>query len=202
MPIDKKYVINRQGKDMVLYGGLLDAAHGMGLQSITTELIQIPNAENGQVAIVRARVSLEAEGKTKHFDGIGDADRENVSKMMLPHLIRMAETRAKARALRDAINVGEALVDDPTDQEEPEAPPQRAQRSQPPKGLEAAMAAVAKAPQKSPLELYDALVARVIDEGYEQKQDGELIAFTDDALPEHIRPEYDRLRLWLKAKGA
>lgn len=40
------------------------------------------------------------------FDGIGDANPENVNSFIVPHLIRMAETRAKARALRDAVNIG------------------------------------------------------------------------------------------------
>src|ERR687898_241588 len=46
---------------------------------------------------------LLEEGK---FGGIGDASPQNVNRAIAPHLIRMAETRAKARALRDAINVG------------------------------------------------------------------------------------------------
>src|ERR671915_356955 len=79
-------MIERQGKRFVLYAGLLE----------------VPSAENGDVAIVRAVVRME-EGK---FSGIGDAGPQNVGRMIAPHLIRMAETRAKARALRDAINVG------------------------------------------------------------------------------------------------
>ena len=95
-------MIERQGKRFVLYAGLLEEAHSRGLRSIETELLQVPVAENGDVAIVRAVVRME-EGK---FAGIGDASPQNVGRMIAPHLIRMAETRAKARALRDAINVG------------------------------------------------------------------------------------------------
>ena len=95
-------MIERQGKRFVLYAGLLEEAHNRGLRSIETELLQVPASSNGEVAIVKAVVRTE-EGK---FGGIGDASPENVNRAIAPHLIRMAETRAKARALRDAINVG------------------------------------------------------------------------------------------------
>ena len=95
-------MIERQGKRFVLYAGLLEEAHSQGLRSIETELLQVPASGNGEVAIVKAVVRTD-EGK---FGGIGDASPENVNRAIAPHLIRMAETRAKARALRDAINVG------------------------------------------------------------------------------------------------
>jgi predicted amidohydrolase YtcJ len=100
--VREEYMIERQGKRFVLYAGLLEEAHSRGLRSIETELLQIPRSENGEVAIVRATVRTE-DGK---FTGIGDAAPGNVNRTIAPHVIRMAETRAKARALRDAINVG------------------------------------------------------------------------------------------------
>jgi hypothetical protein len=100
--VREEYMIERQGKRFVLYAGLLEEAHSRGLRSIETELLQVPDHENGEVAIVRAVVRTE-DGK---FTGIGDASPENVNRTIAPHVIRMAETRAKARALRDAINVG------------------------------------------------------------------------------------------------
>jgi hypothetical protein len=98
----EEYMIERQGKRFVLYAGLLEEAHSRGLRSIETELLQVPAKENGEVAIVKAVIRTE-EGK---FGGIGDASPQNVNRAIAPHLIRMAETRAKARALRVVESAG------------------------------------------------------------------------------------------------
>jgi hypothetical protein len=89
-------------KQVALYKGLLAKAHEDGLSRITTRLTQVPTDENARTAIATAEV-VTSKGT---FEGIGDASPENVPSHILPHLIRMAETRAKARALRDAVNVG------------------------------------------------------------------------------------------------
>ena len=95
-------------KDVVTYPGLLSKAHDEGLVRIRTHLVQAPTEENGMTAIVKAVVDT---GKGR-FDGIGDASPENVNSFIVPHLIRMAETRAKARALRDAVNIGVASFEE------------------------------------------------------------------------------------------
>lgn len=119
MAIAEEHIITRSGKKYVLYAGLLEEAHARGLRSIITEILQIPTPDNGGVAIVKALADIEGEdGITCRFTGIGDASPENVAKNIVPHVIRMAETRAKARALRDAINVAEALADDPIEADE------------------------------------------------------------------------------------
>jgi hypothetical protein len=64
------------------------------------------------VAVVKARVEME-DGRT--FSGIGDACPDNVGRNIVPHIIRMAETRAKARALRDAVNVGATALEELSD---------------------------------------------------------------------------------------
>jgi hypothetical protein len=131
--MDRRYVIQREGKDFALYAGLLDLAHERGLLSIETVIVQLPTEANGNVAVVQATVRLsDAQGVLRTFQGIGDAAPGNVNRMMAPHILRMAETRAKARALRDAVNVGEALADDPSDEApEPSAAPRSEERQSP-----------------------------------------------------------------------
>src|SRR6476661_1470373 len=89
-------------RDSIAYAELLKLAHDEGLKSIATELVLQPSEENGRLAIVKAAVETERG----HYEGLGDADPGNVDDFLVPHLIRVAETRAKARALRDAVNVG------------------------------------------------------------------------------------------------
>lgn len=112
--MNPKHIMKLQGRDFVTYEGLLDAAHKAGLCQIDTTLVQAPSAENDQTAIVHATATLRDEetGLTKGFSGIGDATPRNTSRNVALHLIRMAETRAKARALRDAINVGMCAVEE------------------------------------------------------------------------------------------
>lgn len=117
----EEFMITRQGKQYVLFAGLLDEAHSRGLVGIDTELVQVPEESNGQVAIVKATVQIEdaevgkSSGELRTFSGIGDASPQNVSRNIVPHLIRMAETRAKARALRDAVNVGATALEELSD---------------------------------------------------------------------------------------
>src|SRR6185503_15971700 len=72
------------------------------------ELVQVPTKGNGMVAIATAEVTT-SKGV---FTAIGDADPENVGRKIAPHIIRMAETRAKGRALRDAVNIGVVCLDE------------------------------------------------------------------------------------------
>ena len=95
-------IIELQGKPFVTYEGLLNEAHRKGLTAIDTELIQFPAEDNKNTCIFKAIVV----GNDKTFTGYGDATPTNVNRNIAKHLIRMAETRAKARALRDFTNIG------------------------------------------------------------------------------------------------
>lgn len=115
MSVNEKFIINLQGKSFVTYEGLLNLAHQEGLKSIEVEIIQIPSQENNMTAICQA-VAYTEKGS---FQDIGDASPKSVNNALVPHLIRMASTRAKARALRDLTNVGMTAVEELTIDDQP-----------------------------------------------------------------------------------
>lgn len=115
--VDPRFVIQQQGKDFVLYPGLVDLAHKQGLVSIITDPVQFADDTNGQMSRFKATVTMQRPVGDDHlliqtFVGYGDANPRNVTRLMLTCLDRMAETRAKARALRDATNVGMTAYDE------------------------------------------------------------------------------------------
>lgn len=95
-----KHIVTLQGKDFILYSGLLVLAHKIGLESIDEEILEC-DWQNGRF-VVRATVVT----KSGKYVGHGDATTKNTNRMILPHALRMASTRAKARALRDAVGLG------------------------------------------------------------------------------------------------
>jgi hypothetical protein len=158
--VKDRYLLERDGRTLVLYAGLLDAAHEQGVLSIETQVLQLPTADNGQTAVCFATVTMPGAGEgapPRRFTGVGDANPGNVGRLMVPHLLRMSETRAKARALRDAVNVGELLSDDPTDLDDAEPPvrmPERPAERRP--AAAPAAPAPAPRPRQTPREWYEA----------------------------------------------
>jgi hypothetical protein len=100
--VKKEFIVNRQGKDFVLYEGLLDEAHQQGLSRISTTLIQLPHEENGNMAVVAA----EVETSKGVFSAIGEASPQADDRTTTPMYIALAEANAKSRALADAVNIG------------------------------------------------------------------------------------------------
>ena len=107
---------------------LLDKGHKeYNLAGVETEILQFPCAENGNMAVFRAVVK-NTDGAT--FSAHGDADPKNTTSPIAPHLLRMAETRAIARALRWLTNSGEtAHVEISGDEDESD--PSRTQQTPP-----------------------------------------------------------------------
>ena len=127
-----EYIIKRQGKDYVLFAGLVAEAHDQfDKLALKTELI-----EGGEKPIVKATFEgalLDNDGKiTFHITstGYGTAGRETDRKgPAVDAPIEMAETRAKARALRFAVNIGETAFEELPASLEGEAAPGNPPRS-------------------------------------------------------------------------
>ena len=107
--LDERFITTIQGKEFVIYSGLLDLAHQHGLQRLSVEPIQYPTNENGHEAICRA-IAESKDGAV--FSDIGDANPANVSAMVSRHILRIASTRAKARVLRDFVNIGMTCLEE------------------------------------------------------------------------------------------
>ena len=107
--LDERWITSIKGKDFVVYSGLLDLAHQIGLQSMEVEVEQYPCKDNGNEAICKA-VTHSTDGQV--FVDYGDANPKNTSSMVVNHLIRVASTRAKARTLRDMTNIGMTCLEE------------------------------------------------------------------------------------------
>jgi hypothetical protein len=84
---------------------LLTLAHERGLASLKADFITV----TAELALAHA-VATFADGRT--FEESADATPANVNGKIRPHFPRMALTRAKARALRDALNIGMVAVEE------------------------------------------------------------------------------------------
>ncbi len=96
------------GRDgMITFGELLNIAHETFKDKleIHTELIKVD--WEAKSALFKAKVCVmnsPDDESTQVFEAYGDATQENVGDLVKKHYIRMAETRAIARALRWATN--------------------------------------------------------------------------------------------------
>ena len=110
--LDERWIIKIENKDFVQYAGLLDLGHQKGISQIEVEPIQLPNQDNGNFAICKATV-VSKTGDS--FTDIGDANPQNCSSKVGKHLLRMASTRAIARALRSFTNIGYTCLEELAD---------------------------------------------------------------------------------------
>ncbi len=103
--IPPQYIQLIHGKPFVRYAGLLAMAHERGLQKLEATFVSVTDA----LAVAQATAAFQ-DGR--HFVESGDATPENVHFGVRPHFARLALTRAKARALRDALNIGICAVEE------------------------------------------------------------------------------------------
>lgn len=112
--LDERFIKTIEGRDFVLYSGLLDLAHQKGLLKIEVDALQFPTKENGNFAICKAT----ATSKFGEFTDIVDANPFNCNAKVAKHLLRMASTRAKARALRDMDDIRMTCLEELADLDE------------------------------------------------------------------------------------
>jgi hypothetical protein len=96
-----EFIVHREGRAYVTYAGLLDQAHQSGLVRVATTLLQAPDETLGCRAIVAAEVQTDRGT----FGGIGEAVLSEGAQPPAAWTIDAAELRAKAKALRAALNV-------------------------------------------------------------------------------------------------
>ena len=89
----------------VTFEGLLAQAHAHGLTALETTVVSV----SLDMAVCQC-VARFADGRV--FCDIGDASPDNVAKHLRSHCIRMAATRASARALRRALNISACSVEE------------------------------------------------------------------------------------------
>jgi hypothetical protein len=108
--VPEQFAILIEGKPFVLYAGLLHVAQEEEIQELSVSIKQIPNCENGHTAIVSAK-AVTSKGSV--FIDVGDACPESVgADKFIPHLLRVASTRAKARVLRDAYGIATTSIEE------------------------------------------------------------------------------------------
>ena len=153
LSIPREYVIVQQGREYVLSDGLL---HGLvqlsrGYYDLATEIVQLPTAENAQTAVCTAKVTI-FDPETGHVlrtaTGIGDASPANVGRMVAIHCLRMAETRAVARALRHLLGVGLTALEELGQGASEPAADERTPAPSPNAPVRASSSAAAPAPER------------------------------------------------------
>jgi hypothetical protein len=96
--IPPHFLVTIQGKPFITFHGLLHLAHQQGLLSLSARFISV----TAELALAEATAMFH-DGRT--FTEAADSTPTNVNSRIKPHFPRMALTRAKARALRDGLNL-------------------------------------------------------------------------------------------------
>jgi hypothetical protein len=104
-PLAPEHVVMIQGRPFVRFAGLLQMAHERGLVSLTAEWTY----NDSELSLAHAVATFQ-DGRS--FTEAGDATPSNTNRKVAVHFRRVALTRAKARALRDALGVDLVAVEE------------------------------------------------------------------------------------------
>jgi hypothetical protein len=96
--IPREHLVMIQGKPFVKFAGLLHLAHAQQLVELTATWTY----NDVDLSLAHA-VAIFEDGR--RFEESGDASPSNVTHKVKPHFRRVALTRAKSRALRDALGI-------------------------------------------------------------------------------------------------
>jgi len=105
--VDNSNIVDIKGKKFMTYEGLLAKAHEKD-ENFAMEITESWISEDMKKAWCKVR--LIAKGRI--FDGIGSSTPENTGQMTQEHPVEMANTRAKGRALRDYLNIGQVMAEE------------------------------------------------------------------------------------------
>lgn len=105
----------KDSSDLTNFETLLNDAYSKGLVGIRTDVVNIDMEK--KFAVFKAIVFMNTKNEhgelvQKTFEAYGDATQDNCGELVQKHFIRMAETRAIARALRWATNNAKAAVEE------------------------------------------------------------------------------------------
>jgi hypothetical protein len=103
--VPAQFVSSIKGKPFVQFAGLLTVAHQQGLLSLTERVTHVTDT----YVMAEARAEFE-DGRV--FVGVGDSAPDNIGKEVKLHWRRLAGTRAMARALRNALNIGMVALEE------------------------------------------------------------------------------------------
>ena len=112
---------NIKGKNAIKSEGLTAVAHQKGMWKCEIEIIQFPNDQNNWTCICKAHIGgydwdpIEQKIIRVEYTDIGDANVNNVTAMVKQSYIRMAATRAMARAMRKYTNIDMVSSDEIND---------------------------------------------------------------------------------------
>ena len=124
--------------DMTTFEDLLTIAHEKFGEVFSIKFEFAKDGNNNPIldmekkyAVIKAIFEIVEDGNVRVFEAHGDATQENCGDMVKKHFIRMAETRAFARALRWATNNAKAAAEETEDASMPEQEPDESEMAQP-----------------------------------------------------------------------